>query len=93
MPLDGHTASATPRPKPTPWVCLCGGQAWTRDDLIATADYDGEIDWVEYWASILGPFDFYCPDEDDVLTDKEALRVRGLHVRTHDDPLNGEWFW
>lgn len=73
---------------PRHWKCLCGGRAWTRDELIAAAEPDYEkIGWADYWRSMLAPDDFYCSDEDDVLYDEcGGWEVRGLYVPVHDGP-------
>lgn len=63
------------------WRCLCGGHAYTLDQLIALSDDE----WARYWPSVMGPFDFYCSDDDEVLTDEEVWRVRGLKVPVHDE--------
>lgn len=68
------------------WPCLCGGWAYTRDQLIDMSYPDPEdIRWADMWRSVLGPYDFFCVDEDDVLTEAEAWRVRGLTVPVHDE--------
>lgn len=68
--------------------CICGGHALAGSELYALAgqeDPEG-IGWVNYWRSIVGPDDIYCIDEDDVLTEEEAWRVRFLKLPVHDEP-------
>jgi hypothetical protein len=50
-------------------LCPCGGNAWSLDELLALCDNE---DQKEGWRSILGPEDFYCSDEDDVLLPGQA---------------------
>lgn len=77
--------------------CLCGGVAYTLDDLIDMSEPDVEhIGWSRMWRSMVGPFDLYCYEEDEVLTDMEVWGVYGLRVPCHDpeegDPIEG-WLW
>jgi hypothetical protein len=37
----------------------------------------------------MGPFDLYCAAEDDVLTEEECWRARGLQLPVHDE--DGSW--
>lgn len=64
--------------------CPCGGKAYSRDEMVAmAAEHDlggGELS--QMWRSILGPMDYYCPDEDDVLLASEVARE-----------LRGPWWW
>lgn len=66
--------------------CVCGGRVYDRDTLIALARGTEEEDgWYGMWMSLLGPFDLYCSNEDEVLTEEEVWRVRGLKVPVHDE--------
>lgn len=74
-----------------PWPCLCGGWAYTRDQMMYMStllDPDGNPDgWTCYWASLMSPYSLYCIDEDDVLLDTEAWRCMGLKTPVHDADL------
>lgn len=56
--------------------CPCGGRAYRRAELIEMAQEQcsptDDANWIVYWESTLGPDDFYCPDEDDVLLPSEV---------------------
>jgi hypothetical protein len=45
-------------------LCPCGGNAWSLAELEALCPTEDEK---EMWRSLLGPEDYYCADEDDVL--------------------------
>lgn len=54
-------------------VCLCGGEVLTLDDDPMLAEY-------------MDPFGLYCVEDDEVLTELEVWRVRGLSMPVHDMP-------
>ena len=54
---------------PTKMLCPCGGSAWSLDELLALS---ADEPYRDMWRSLLGPDDYYCSDEDDVLLPGEA---------------------
>ena len=70
--------------------CVCGGHAYTRDELLAMGEPDPEgLGWAEMWRSLIGPFDIYCSEDDEVLLEEEAWEVRGLRHQVHDPSVAG----
>lgn len=67
--------------------CPCGGEAWSRDECNARLG-DGTPDSEWFWHSVMGADSYYCPDEDDVLTDHEVAtaRVAARSQHTPADP-------
>lgn len=54
--------------------CPCGGGlAYSRQEVIEMEGATEEVK--EMWASILGPDDYYCPHEDDVLLECEVRAI------------------
>lgn len=65
-------------------LCPCGGgRAYSRDEMIAFDIAEGEP-WADTesislgWCQILGPDDYYCPHEDDVLLPDEVEAARRM---------------
>lgn len=53
--------------------CLCGGNAYSRDELLEMCEgQDDAGDWKGLWRSMLAPGDYYCSEEDEVLSPEVA---------------------
>lgn len=72
-------------------TCLCGGNAYTRDEL-TEMKHPLEEDFGDYagmWYALMGPNDYYCSDEDDVLTRAEIKKAKSLRFKTQRVVKNG----
>lgn len=64
-------------------TCLCGGNAYTRDELVAMKD-PREPDFGDHaamWYSLMGPESYYCSEEDDVLTNEDVKRAKKFSTK------------